>query len=161
MEPNSVHIYTDAVPVTLKVLIYGGGSGNIKVCSAAKTLKATESVFFVFGAIFEYGAYRSGNQSSVKSIVNLTFSAIAAFGDPVGLIIGIAYFGLDALGVFERPDFENMAAPMFDPFQPYYHPADNTRVAIPAFIPELIPNSERLNTSPMNSINFERLFLNK
>ena len=126
-------------------------------------LKTAGKRIFIIGALFELiDAYQKG-QSWGKAFVNTTV-ALGCFsiGGVPGLIIGIAYFGLDTLGAFDGPDFDKgVFEPTSDPFQPYYSPADNTRVLLPCIPPELIRNADGFNASHIDSTKLQRLLLDE
>jgi hypothetical protein len=131
---------------------YGGGRGNIKVYNAAKALKWTGRIFFVFGIGLDIYASVEKKQSWAKTGMNIGIGLGCIFiGGAMGLIIGIAYFGLDLLGVFDEREVE-LGVKTIAP--DYYSPADNTRV----FIPHIL-NIDGLDTSSIDSTNLQRLLL--
>lgn len=85
-----------------------------------------------------YGKYLTKKNTmnyTYKGITNIGFSALATFGGPIGLTIGLVYWGLDLLGAFYSPTL----APNIRK-DPYIQPVDNLRVVLPihSFPPSII-----------------------
>jgi hypothetical protein len=98
--------------------------------SKAGYFKVASRGFFYTGAFISgyqgFSAYQKGDYGGVaKSGLDIGMGAFATFGGPPGWIIGGGYFGLDALGAFDRPVIAR-------PYSPYYYALpDNTYVAPP------------------------------
>jgi hypothetical protein len=152
-------------PNSVKKPYYGGGKGNIKTYNAAKALKWTSRSLFIVGAVVEFFDVFQKEQTYEtykKALVNIAFGSIATWGGPVGLVIGIAYFGLDALGILDEPYFTKMEFnPEVDLFPQTFCRADKTRIVLPHISPELINNVDGLNTSHLDSTSFQRLLLDE
>ncbi|MDR1198581.1 MAG: hypothetical protein LBK94_06165 [Prevotellaceae bacterium] len=112
---------------------HGGSRGQIKTHSAKNTLKKAGRAFWLIGIYFEISDFANEKQSFEKAFANIIIGGISTMG-PAGLVIGIAYFGLDLLGVFDGRGKAELRVQTLAP--DYNSPADNTRIFIPDILIE-------------------------
>ena len=106
---------------------WGGGSrARIKTYKITHIAKNVGRKVFIIGVVTDAAGVVTGQISALKGITNIGFSALATFGGPIGLTIGIVYWGLDLLGAFYSPTL----APNIRK-DPYIQPVDNLRVVLP------------------------------
>lgn len=111
---------------------WGGGSRakirTYKVTTLAKGLG--RKVFFV-GVLIDGFGLLNGTISPVKATVNIGIAAFATFGGPIGLTVGLVYWGLDLLGAFDERPIITKSASQSDI---YIAPIDNLRVVNPSLL---------------------------
>lgn len=86
----------------------------------AKGYRVAGRAFFVGGVVMSgYQAFdllRQGDYYGVAKVgLDITMGAVATFGGPIGLGIGIVYFVFDAVGFFDRPTIRIRELPHKDP----------------------------------------------
>lgn len=102
--------------------------------SKAGYFKLASKGLFVVGtgiSLYQGGdALLNGNyEGAAKSGLDIGMGTFATFGGPPRWIIGGGYFGLDALGAFNRPFITT-------PYSPFYYAVpDNTYVSPPIYFP--------------------------
>ena len=105
----------------------GGSRARIKTYKITSLAEKFSSKILIVGVLFDYGRAYYGQISCEKATVNSLVS-VAAFsiGGWIGLTIGLVYWGLDSLGVFDRPNISNPSK-----YDVMTQPLDNLRVCIP------------------------------
>lgn len=106
----------------------GGSPARIRTYKVSTLAKGLGRRVFYVGVVIDGYGLLSGTVNPVKAVVNIGVATAATFGGPIGLTVGLIYWGLDLLGVFdERPAGTKVSRPE----DTYTAPIDNLRVANP------------------------------
>ena len=106
----------------------GGSRALIKTYKVTTLAKGIGRKVFFIGVLVDGIGLVNGSISPQKALLNTGISAVATFGGPIGLAIGLIYWGLDSLGAFDRgygPGIETNRE---------IAPIDNLRVVRPSLI---------------------------
>lgn len=106
----------------------GGSRAKIKTYKVTTLSKGIGKNLFVAGIIIDGVGWYQGEISGAKFAMNSAVSAVAAFGGWPGLVIGLIYWGLDFMGVF---DTTSVSGPSWYEENPGKQPVDNLRVILP------------------------------
>lgn len=101
---------------------------RIKTYKITTLAKGIGRKVFFFGVLVDGIGLANGSISPQKALLNTGISAVTTFGGPIGLTIGLIYWGLDSLGAFDRgygPGIETNRE---------IAPIDNLRVVRPSLI---------------------------
>lgn len=107
----------------------GGSRARIRTYKITSLAKNFGRKLLLLGVVIDYAGAADGQISYEKAAVNSLVSvASALIGGWTGLAVGLIYWGLDSLEVFDRPNIS---------INPESHnaitqPSDNLRVVIPA-----------------------------
>lgn len=80
----------------------GGSRVRIKTYKITTLAKGIGRKVFFIGVLVDGIGLANGSISLQKALLNTGISAVATFGGPIGLTIGLIYWGLDSLGAFDR-----------------------------------------------------------